>query len=83
MDRRCSTEHRQETRQFQQLTGCDIVKRGTLYVKHPPSFLPAAFTIQVCIMASVNLIVTFVVKVKCVCVTDEMLRHIACRFCYG
>ena len=34
--------------QCQQLmTGCDIVKRGTLYVKHLPSLLPAAFNIQV------------------------------------
>jgi len=44
----------QQTHQFQQLTGCDIVKRGTLYVKHPPSFLPAAFNIQVRIVHAVR-----------------------------
>jgi len=47
MERRGSVECRQQPCQFQQLTGCDIVKRGTLYVKNPPSLLPAAFSIQV------------------------------------
>jgi len=55
MERRGSVEQRQQThlQSQQQLTGCDIVKRGTLYVKHPPSsFLPTALSIQVCIVAA-------------------------------
>jgi len=48
MKRRSSVEYRRrQLHQLQQLTDCDIVKRGTLYVKHPPSFLPAALSIQV------------------------------------
>jgi len=47
MKRRPSVECRQQPDTFQQLTGCDIVKRGALYLKHPPSILPAAFSIQV------------------------------------
>jgi len=43
MDRGGSTDRR-----HQQIAGCDIIKRGTLYVKHPPSsFLPQALSIQV------------------------------------